>query len=63
MYGPDGWYLGEMKGKDRLITNISKKGCFVGVSLQQYAPWALMLVMRTTSMYAGFEDFPAPEVL
>ena len=36
VYGPDGWYLGEIKGKDHLITNISKKGCRRGV----FAPYA-----------------------
>jgi hypothetical protein len=62
VYGPDGWYLGEIKGKDRLITNISKKGCRRGV-FAQYAPRAAYARYANYVgyvIYAGSRTFPRP---
>ena len=57
-----GRQLGEIKGKDRLITNISKKGCRRGV-FAQYAPRAAYARYANYVgyvMYAGSRTFPRP---
>jgi hypothetical protein len=65
VYGPDGRYLGELRNKNRLITNLSKKswtrapfmpyGNRVGfVPYTDYVGYV---------MYVGYEDFPKPSDL
>ncbi len=63
IYGTDGHYLGEIKSKNRLITNISKKnwnkGSFTpyidNVGSVPYVDYVGYV------MYAGYEDFPSPK--
>ena len=62
IYGKDGRYLGEVKSRNRLITNRAKsswvKSSFsprTGGSYARYANYA------GYAMYAGHEDFPAPD--
>ena len=62
IYGSDGRYLGEIRNDNRLITNLSKQsyagGGFLpamGGAVAQYANYV------GYAMYAGYEDFPAPE--
>ncbi|MXZ54915.1 MAG: hypothetical protein F4227_02740 [Gammaproteobacteria bacterium] len=62
IYGRDGRYLGEVRNKNRLITNKSKfnrRGRSApnlqGGAYARYANYAGF------AMYAGFEDFPEPE--
>lgn len=65
IYGPDGRYLGELKNDNRLITCISKKARRRG----SFSPYAHRMgfvpYVNCVSyvMYAGYEDFPAPEVI
>lgn len=52
-YGSDGRYLGEVPSRNRLITNLAKKGRRKGsFTPNRVAGYA---------MYAGYEDFPSPE--
>jgi hypothetical protein len=63
IYGSDGSYLGEIKSKDRLITNLSKKHW----RKPSFSPFARRIgYVRYVNyvgyvMYVGYEDFPAPE--
>jgi hypothetical protein len=63
IYSPKGRYLGEVRNKNRLITNRAKKS-WVGYA---FAPYARRVgFVRYVNyvgyvMYAGFEDFPSPE--
>jgi hypothetical protein len=65
IYGPDGRYLGEIKGRDRLITNLSKKALRSG-SFTPHASRAAYVRYTNYAgyvMYIGYEDFPRPEEL
>jgi hypothetical protein len=63
VYGSGGEYLGEVKSKNRLITNLSKRSRRAG----SFAPYASRgAYVRYANyvgyvMYAGYEDFPQPE--
>ena len=63
IYGPDGRYLGEIESDDRLITCKSKKASR-GNPYGTYANSVGMVNYVDCVgyvMYAGYEDFPAPE--
>ncbi len=62
VYGADGHYLGEIKSRKRLITNLSKKGW----TKSSFAPvqggsFARLANFTGYVMYAGYEDFPSPD--
>lgn len=65
VYAPDGRYLGEIMNDDRLITDPSKKSWRQGV----FSPWGSRVGYVPyvdyvgNAMYAGYEDFPAPDTL
>ena len=62
VYGSDGRYLGELKSRNRLITNLGKKGwvksSFAPVLGGSYARFANYVGYV---MYVGYEDFPSPD--
>lgn len=62
VYGCEGRYLGEIKSRNRLITNVSKKGrvksSFAPVLGGSYARFANYVGYV---MYLGYEDFPSPD--
>ena len=65
IYGPDGAYLGELRNKDRLITNVGKKGRRMSgfgphASRVGYVPYVDYVGYV---MYVGYEDFPNPDDL
>jgi len=65
IYGADGAYLGELRNKNRLITNIGKKGKRTSgflpypprVGCVRYVDYVGYVI------YVGYEDFPNPEDL
>lgn len=63
VFGSDGSYLGEIL-HDKLITRSSSKNR----RISSFAPWASRVGRVPyvdhvgTVMYAGYEDFPSPEV-
>ena len=62
VYAADGRYLGEIRNKNRLITNVSKKNR----RRSRFAPMRSGAYDRYANyagyaMYAGYEDFPSPE--
>jgi len=65
IYGVDGSYLGELRNKNRLITNLGKKNW----RRSSFAPYANRVgyVPYTDYvgylMYVGYEDFPGPTKL
>jgi hypothetical protein len=62
VYGSDGRYLGEIKSRNRLITNTSKIGqaryAFGPIQGGSYARYADYVGY---AMYSGYEDFPSPD--
>lgn len=65
IYGPDGRYLGEVMNNDRLITNLSKTS-WRRYSFSRWAPRAGIVPFVDYVgyvMYAGHEDFPAPNAV
>ena len=65
VYGANGSYLGEIRNKNRLITNLSKRGrhrsSFAPFgSRVGYVPYVDYVGYV---MYLGYEDFPAPSGL
>jgi len=61
VYGCNGDYLGEVRDRDRLITNLSKKAW----TRKSLIPRVLKSSpghrdVNAKEMLAGFEDFPAP---
>lgn len=62
--GVDGAYLGEVKAKSRLITNISKKSKRQGAFAPRQVGGYVKYVNDVGNvMYAGYEDFPSPDTL
>jgi hypothetical protein len=62
VYGRDGSYLGEVMNKNRLITNLGKRG-WRGPSFSPYASragYARYANYAGYAMYAGHQDFPSP---
>jgi hypothetical protein len=65
VYGPDGHYLGEIRNKNRLITNLNKKN----QRRSSFAPYANRVAYVPYTdyvgyvMYVGYEDFPKPSDL
>jgi hypothetical protein len=62
IYGSDSHYLGEVKSRNRLITDLSKKNRIRG----SFAPRLGGSYVRYVNyvghaMYAGYEDFPGPK--
>jgi len=62
IYGPDGRYLGEVRNGDRLITCIGKKSwCKAGFAPHANRAGSVPFVGHVGYViYAGYEDFPAP---
>lgn len=62
IYDQNGQYLGEVKNKDRVISDKSKKSCLKSIFAPKagyaYSPYANY---GAYGMYASFEDFPLPE--
>ena len=62
VYGRRGEYLGEIMSDDRLITNKSKKSWRSGPAPRAHRGAVAPFVNYVGYvMYAGYEDFPAPE--
>lgn len=62
IYGVDGRYLGEVRNGKRLITNLSKKSRMKSGFRPRIAGAHSRFVSYVGFvMYAGFEDFPAPD--
>jgi hypothetical protein len=62
VYGTDGRYLGELKNRNRLITNLGKKGWRQSPfwpygNRVAYVPYTDYVGYV---MYIGYEDFPPP---
>jgi hypothetical protein len=61
IYGADGRYLGEIRNRNRLITNSSKrhrtKSTFSPSVSGSYVPYVGYVGYV---MYVGYEDFPSP---
>jgi hypothetical protein len=62
VYGADGRYLGEVKNKNRLITNLGKRGHVRGpFARTRVGNYARHGNYSGNGMLAGHEDFPSPD--
>lgn len=65
VYDQNGYYIGEIRNDNRLITNLSKKNKRGGIftPYANYAAYAKYADYAGYAMYAGYEDFPDSEAL
>jgi hypothetical protein len=65
VYGADGFYLGELRNGTRLITDQSKRNARNSPFMRRRprGGYAAYVGYPSYAMFAGYEDFPAPDTL